>query len=47
VSKPGRAAYALNRSIGQSPLRQFAGGLSILVLAAAGLAALLATFGMR
>ena len=41
------AAYALNRSIGQSPPRQFAGGLSILILVAAGIAALLATFGMR
>src|SRR5277367_6951796 len=41
------AAYALNRSIGQSPPRQFAGGLTILILVAAGIAALLPTFGMR
>ena len=41
------AAYALNRSIEQSPPRQFAGGLSVLILIAAGAAALLATFGIK
>jgi uncharacterized membrane protein YecN with MAPEG domain len=41
------SAYALNRSLGQSPLRQFGGGTSILVLAAASIVLLLALFGMR
>ncbi len=41
------SAFALNRSLGQSPLRQFGGGTSILVLAAASLVLLLALFGMR
>jgi uncharacterized protein len=41
------SAVALNRSLGQSPLRQFGGGTSILVLAAASVVLLLALFGMR
>ena len=41
------SAVALNRSLGQSPLRQFGGGTSVLVLAAASLALLLALLGMR
>jgi uncharacterized membrane protein YecN with MAPEG domain len=41
------SAYALSRSLGQSPLRQFGGGTSILVLAAASIVLLLALFGMR
>jgi uncharacterized membrane protein YecN with MAPEG domain len=40
------AAYALNRSIAQSPPRQFAGGLSILILIVAGVATLLAMAGI-
>jgi uncharacterized membrane protein YecN with MAPEG domain len=41
------SAYALSRSLGQSPLRQFGGGTSVLVLAAASIVLLLALFGMR
>jgi uncharacterized protein len=41
------SAFALNRSLGQSPLRQFGGGTSILVLAAASIVLLLALFGTR
>jgi uncharacterized protein len=41
------SAVALNHSLGQSPLRQFGGGTSILVLAAASIVLLLALFGMR
>ncbi len=41
------SAYALNGSLGQSPLRQFGGGTSILVLAAASIVLLLALFGIR
>jgi hypothetical protein len=41
------SAYALNRSLGQSPLRQFGGGTGTLVLAAASIVLLLALFGMR
>jgi uncharacterized membrane protein YecN with MAPEG domain len=41
------SAYALNRSLGQSPLRQFGGGVTVLVLAAASVAILLALGGMR
>jgi uncharacterized membrane protein YecN with MAPEG domain len=41
------AAYALNKSIKQSPLRQFAGGLSDLLLVAAYAAVLLAAAGVR
>jgi uncharacterized membrane protein YecN with MAPEG domain len=41
------SAYALNRSLGQSPLRQFGGGTSILVLAAASIVLLLAVLGVR
>jgi uncharacterized protein len=40
------SAYALNRSLGQSPLRQFGGGSSVLVLAAASVL-LLAAIDMR
>jgi uncharacterized protein len=41
------SAFALNRSLGQSPLRQFGGGTSILVLGAASIVLLLALFGAR
>jgi uncharacterized protein len=41
------SAVALNRSLGQSPLRQFGGGTSILVLGAASIVLLLALFGAR
>jgi uncharacterized membrane protein YecN with MAPEG domain len=41
------SAYALNRSLSQSPLRQFGGGVSVLVLAAASVALLLALGGVR
>jgi uncharacterized protein len=41
------SAYALTRSLGQSPLRQFGGGTSIIVLAAASIVLLLALFGAR
>jgi uncharacterized protein len=41
------SAYALNRSLGQSALRQFGGGTGVLVLAAASIVLLLALFGMR
>jgi uncharacterized membrane protein YecN with MAPEG domain len=41
------SAYALNRSLGQSPLRQFGGGVSVLVLAAASVALLLAIGGVH
>jgi uncharacterized protein len=41
------SAIALNRSLGQSPLRQFGGGTSILVLGAASIVLLLALFGAR
>ncbi len=41
------SAYALNRSLGQSPLRQFGGGLSVLVAVAASVALLLALGGVR
>ncbi|MFI5015414.1 MAG: MAPEG family protein [Hyphomicrobiales bacterium] len=40
-------AYALNQSLGQSGLRQFGGGFSVLVLAAASIAVLLAMAGIR
>jgi uncharacterized membrane protein YecN with MAPEG domain len=40
------SAYALNRSLGQSPLRQFGGGTSILVLAVASIVLLFALFGI-
>jgi uncharacterized protein len=36
------SAYALNRSLGQSPLRQFGGGLSILVVVVGAAAILVA-----
>jgi uncharacterized membrane protein YecN with MAPEG domain len=41
------SAYALNRSLGQTPLRQFGGGISVLVTAAASIALLLAWFGVH
>jgi uncharacterized protein len=41
------SAYALNRSLGQSPLRQFGGGTGVLVLAAASVVLLLAVFGLH
>ena len=41
------SAYALNRSLGQSPLRQFGGGASVLVIAAASAVLLLALIGVR
>jgi uncharacterized membrane protein YecN with MAPEG domain len=41
------AAYALNKTIKQSPMRQFAGGLSDLLLFAASIAVLLAVAGIR
>jgi uncharacterized membrane protein YecN with MAPEG domain len=41
------SAYALNRSLGQSPLRQFGGGVGVLVLAAASVALLLAISGVH
>jgi uncharacterized membrane protein YecN with MAPEG domain len=41
------SAYALNRSLGQSPLRQFGGGTSVLILAAASVVLLLAVNGVR
>jgi uncharacterized protein len=41
------AAYALNKSVRQSPMRQFAGGLSDLLLFAASVAVLLAVAGIR
>jgi uncharacterized membrane protein YecN with MAPEG domain len=42
------SAYALNRSLGQSSLRQFGGGTGVLVLAAASVVLLLlAVFGLH
>jgi len=41
------SAYALNRSLDQSPLRQFGGGVTILVVAIASIAILLAMAGLR
>jgi uncharacterized membrane protein YecN with MAPEG domain len=41
------SAYALNRSLGQSSLRQFGGGTGVLVLATASVALLLAVFGLH
>jgi uncharacterized protein len=41
------SAYALNRSLGQSPLRQFGGGTAVLILAAASVVLLLAINGVR
>jgi len=41
------SAYTLNRSLGQTPLRQFGGGLSVLIAIAASLALLLALLGVR
>jgi uncharacterized membrane protein YecN with MAPEG domain len=41
------SAYALNHSLRQSPLRQFGGGVSVLVLAAASAALLLAWGGLH
>jgi len=41
------SAYALNRTLGQSALRQFGGGSAVLVLVAASVALLLALGGLR
>jgi uncharacterized protein len=41
------SAYALNRSLGPAPLRQFGAGLTILVVTAASVAVLLALAGIR
>jgi uncharacterized membrane protein YecN with MAPEG domain len=41
------SAHALNRTLAQSPLRQFGGGVSVLILAAASVALLLALGGVR
>jgi len=41
------SAYALNRSLKQSALRQFGGGMSVLILIAASAALLLALAGVR
>ena len=41
------SAWALNKTIKQSPLRQFSGGLSDLLLVAASVAILLALAGVR
>jgi hypothetical protein len=41
------SGMALNRSLGQSSLRQFGGGLAVLVLVAASAAILLAIAGVR
>jgi uncharacterized protein len=41
------SAYALNRSLAQSPLRQFCGGLSVLIITAASVVPLLAVAGLR
>jgi hypothetical protein len=41
------SAYALNRTLAQSPGRQFGGGMSVLILAAASVALLLALGGVR
>jgi uncharacterized protein len=41
------SAYALNRSLAQSPLRQFGGGLSVLIITAASVVLLLAVSGLR
>jgi uncharacterized membrane protein YecN with MAPEG domain len=41
------SAYALNRTLAQSALRQFGGGVSVLILAAASVALLLALGGVR
>jgi uncharacterized membrane protein YecN with MAPEG domain len=41
------SGYALNHSLGQSPLRQFGGGVTVLVVAVASIAILLAVAGVR
>jgi uncharacterized membrane protein YecN with MAPEG domain len=41
------SAYALNRSLGQSGLRQFGGGVSVLLLLAASVVLLLAIAGVH
>jgi uncharacterized protein len=41
------SAFALNRSLAQSALRQFGGGLSVLIITAASVALLLAVAGLR
>jgi uncharacterized membrane protein YecN with MAPEG domain len=41
------SAYALNRTLAQSPPRQFGGGVGVLILAAASVVLLLALGGVR
>jgi uncharacterized membrane protein YecN with MAPEG domain len=41
------SAYALNRTLAQSPLRQFGGGMSALILVAASIVLSLASSGVR
>ena len=41
------SAYALSRSLGPSPFRQFGGGVSVLVATAAAIVTLLALAGIR
>jgi uncharacterized membrane protein YecN with MAPEG domain len=41
------SAYALNRSLAQSPLRQFGGGFGVLITIAAAVALLLAVVSIR
>jgi len=41
------SGYALNRTLGPSPLRQFGGGVTVLVVAVASVAILLAMAGVR
>jgi uncharacterized membrane protein YecN with MAPEG domain len=41
------SAYALNRSLSQTPLRQFGGGMSALIMLAASVVTLLALAGVR
>jgi uncharacterized membrane protein YecN with MAPEG domain len=41
------SAYALNRTLAQSPLRQFGGGVSVLILLAASVTLILALTGVR
>jgi uncharacterized protein len=41
------SAYALNRSLAQTPLRQLGGGSAVLIVIAAAAALLLAVYGVR
>jgi uncharacterized protein len=47
IAARSASAYALNRTLAQSPLRQFSGGMSVLILAAASVVLLLALGGVR